>query len=57
MSWKNLGPGTMYLPSGKTVKMGDTFTEKQAEGVNTRALERGQWIKKVERATTEKKKK
>ncbi len=57
MSWKNLGPGTMYLPSGKTVKKGDTFTETQAAGLNTRALERGQAIKKVGRATTEKKRK
>jgi len=47
----------MYLPSGKTVKKGDTFTETQAAGLNTRALERGQAIKKVGRATTEKKRK
>lgn len=58
MPWKNLGPGTLHLPSGKAVKPGATFSKSQAEGVNTRALQQGKaikWVKKAAAATEGKK--
>ncbi len=44
MAWKNISRHTLVLPSGKTVANADTFTKKQAAGLNVRALERGKAI-------------
>jgi hypothetical protein len=45
VSWKNISDRTLVTPAGKTVKPGETLSEKQAVGLNTRALERGGIIK------------
>ena len=47
MPWKNIGKTTMQLPSGMSVPPDTTFTDKQGEGLNLRALERGFVIRKV----------
>ncbi len=47
----------MYLPSGKIVKSGDSFTDEQAAGLNLRALERGFAIRHITRVSVTKKKK
>ena len=52
MPWKNISQRTVDLPSGTQVAAGKTFTTKQGEGLNLRALEVGRVIKRIRKKVT-----